>query len=374
VIDWNSLESHIYVNPKIPQHLRDRLKIVNMPILPAHIWLSSSGTTAEGVLSLYGLRKSALIVAAEGANYHLEATAQDVWLNVLPHFHVGGIAIFARAFMTESKVHDRSHLPWSAESFHSWCENERVTLTSLVPTHLWDLVEFGVRAPQKLRAIVVGGAALDEALYLKARELGFNCLPSYGMTECGSQVATAALSSLAKNEFPDLQVLPHLEVMVDEDGRLGVKSDALFTMKVELRHDRFEPLWRAGDWYFTKDRASVRQVESGTSWIKPLGRSDDEIKISGELVDLTSLNNLFRRVSGMHESVILAQPEARRGHEIVAVLPREAFLAADKWVANFNTQVLPVARVKALYFVDNIPRTELGKVRTGELRIELGLV
>ncbi len=373
MIDWLTRESHIFFNPKLPGAIKDRLKMANLPTLPGHIWLSSSGTTSTSVLTLYALSKEALLAAAEAANYHLEVTEKDIWLNVLPHFHVGGIAILARAHLARQRIVDRNSVPWSAESFHEWCENERVTLTSLVPTQLFDLVEFGVRAPEKLRAIVLGGAATDEILYRRARELGFNCLPSFGMTECCSQVATATLKSLESHEFPALRVLPHIEVKLDDDGQLAIQSPALFTMRLDFYPDHNEPMWRVGDWYITKDRADITQEGDTVSWLKPTGRSDDEIKISGELVNLAELNKLFHRVSGMSEVAILSQKDSRRGHEIVVALPEEAILASAKWIEAFNREVVPVGKIMASYFVEKIPRTELGKVRVAELRETLGL-
>lgn len=373
MIDWQSRDSHVLFNPKLPDALKDRLKIANLPQLAGHIWLGSSGTTATSVVTLYALSKDAFLVAAEAANTHLQVTEKDIWLNVLPYFHVGGVSIWARGFLARQQVVDRNVVPWSAERFHEWCENEKATLTSLVPTQLFDLVELGARAPAKLRAIVLGGAATDEILYRRARELGFNCLPSYGMTECCSQVATASLKSLENQEFPELQVLPHVEVKTDEDGHLAVQSPALFTMRLDCHVDHFEPLWRAGDWYVTKDRAEIREVSEGVTYLNPLGRSGDEIKVSGELINLEELNKLFRRISGMTECSVLAQKDERRGYEIVVALPQEAIIASKKWIENFNREVLPVAKIVACYFVDKIPRTELGKVRTAELRVTLGI-
>ncbi len=71
-----------------------------------------------------------------------------------------------------------------------------VTLTSLVPTQVHDLVQCALACPPSLRAVVVGGAELDPVLGERARELGWPVLQSYGMTEAASQVATASLASL----------------------------------------------------------------------------------------------------------------------------------------------------------------------------------
>src|SRR5207253_1068669 len=88
-----------------------------------------------------------------------------------------------------------------ARTVKKW-KDRKVTLTSLVPTQVFDLVSANLTAPKNLRAAVIGGGALDPSLYLKARELGWALLPSYGLTECASQVATASLDSLGKKEFP----------------------------------------------------------------------------------------------------------------------------------------------------------------------------
>ncbi len=298
---------------------------------------------------------------------------KDVWLNNLPLFHVGGISILARASLAGQKVVDRSLAEWSPEQFHQWCENEKVTLTSLVPTQLFDLCELGVRAPDRLRAIIVGGGATDEVLFRRARALGFKCLPSYGMTECCSQVATATLESLSNDDYPEMRALPHVELQIDDDQNLAVQTPALFTMRVDCYADHFEPIWRAGDWYFTKDRAQVYQTAEGVTWLKPLGRIDDEVKISGELVNLNELNILFRRISGLSESCVLAQNNVRRGSDIVVALPSEAFEASKKWIEKFNAEVMPIAKIQSSYFLEKIPRTELGKVRVAELKQQLGL-
>ena len=63
--------------------------------------------------------------------------------------------------------------------------------SSLVPAQVLDLVRAGLRPPPVLRAIVVGGGAISAELYRDARALGWPVLPSYGMTECCSQIATA---------------------------------------------------------------------------------------------------------------------------------------------------------------------------------------
>jgi o-succinylbenzoate---CoA ligase len=173
-IDWLSTDSHVLLNPRMPEEERRRLESLVVD-LPGHVWLATSGTT--GALKLTALSKRALLASAAAVNRHLQSDDRDVWLCVLPTFHVGGLGIYARAFLSGARV-----------VTSGW---EDVTLASLVPAQVTDLVRDRVEAPPSLRAVVVGGGALSEELYAAARALGWPLLPSYGMTECCSQVATA---------------------------------------------------------------------------------------------------------------------------------------------------------------------------------------
>src|SRR5687767_8020692 len=101
MIDWRSDESHVLLNPRMPEEERQHLERLVTP-LPAHVWLSTSGTT--GALKLVALSKRALLASAAAVNRRLESTAQDVWCCVLPTFHVGGLGIHARAFLNGARV------------------------------------------------------------------------------------------------------------------------------------------------------------------------------------------------------------------------------------------------------------------------------
>ncbi|HWW62118.1 MAG TPA: AMP-binding protein, partial [Thermoanaerobaculia bacterium] len=138
MIDWRSDETHLLLNPRMPAEERTRLEQLAARFsLPAHVLLATSGTT--GSLKLTALSKKALLASAAAVNRHLESTSADVWLCVLPTFHVGGLGIHARAFLSGARVVTE----WSDE----------VTLASLVPAQVSDLVRGGARPPSSLRAV-----------------------------------------------------------------------------------------------------------------------------------------------------------------------------------------------------------------------------
>jgi O-succinylbenzoic acid--CoA ligase len=334
VIDWTSDESHLLLNPRLPAEERARLESLVIP-LAAHVWLATSGTT--GALKLTALSKRALLASAAAVNRHLGATANDVWGCVLPTFHVGGLGIHARAFLTGSHV---LTLAWDPLAFAS----APLTLSSLVPAQVSDLVRAGLHAPPSLRAIVVGGGALPDEMYEAARALGWPLLRSYGMTECCSQVATSTLDA------PELVLLDHFVARAEEDGRLALRGDALLTGYAIEGRGFVDP--KVDGWFVAEDR-----VELHGRHVRVLGRVGEFVKIGGESVDLARLDLILYALAGP-DAALVAMPDERLGHVIHLATTRDA----GDVVRAFNERVLPFERIRAVHRVAEIPRTPLGKL------------
>lgn len=341
VIDWTSTESHVLLNPRMPAEDRARLRSY-VTDLPEHIWLATSGTT--GALKLTALSKEAMLASAAAVNRHLQSAGSDVWCCVLPEFHVGGLGIFARAFLSGARV---TRMQWDAREFAADCE---MTLASLVPAQVSDLVRSQVRAPANLRATVVGGGALSQSLYGDARALGWPVLPSYGMTETCSQVATATLES------PELVLLDHVEARSERDGRLALRGESLLS-GYGTEHGFVDP--KIDGWFLTEDLGSV-----DGNFLRVEGRRGDFVKIGGESVDLARLDEILGAISGLHAAVI-AVPDERLGQ--VIHLAVDASADADKVASAFNARVHPFERARAVHRVVEIPRSPLGKLMRNEL-------
>lgn len=346
-MDFESDETHLLLNPRLPREERERLErlYASAPALPGHVWMATSGTT--GSLKLVALSKRAILASAAAVNRHLGASASDVWCCVLPTFHVGGLGIHARAALSGSRV---VTAVWEPRTFVDLCRNERVTLASLVPAQVRDAWE--LQAPPSLRAIVVGGGALSPDSYNAARERGWPLLPSYGMTETASQIATATL------EGPELIVLDHMEVRIESDGRIALKSEAL--LSGYATEDGFEDP-KIGGWFTTPDMGSL-----DGRLLRIAGRTEEFVKIGGESVDLSRLDRILADISA--DAAVVAVPDERLGHVIHLVVTRGDAVETTK---AFNERVLPFERARDTHQVASIPRTPLGKLRRAELAAEL---
>jgi o-succinylbenzoate---CoA ligase len=342
LIDWTRGESHVLLNPRMPPEEEARLRSLIID-LQAHVWLATSGTT--GTLKLAALSKDAVLASAAAVNRYLESNAGDVWCCVLPAFHVGGLGIFARAFLSGARV---IHAQWNAREFAA---NGEMTLASLVPAHVSDLVELRLPPPSTLRAIVVGGGALPDLLYERARALGWPLLPSYGMTETCSQVATASLSS------PELRLLDHIEARTEDDGRLAFRGASLLTGYASERG--LEDPKTSDGWFVTEDLGSV----DGQA-LRVEGRRGDSVKIGGESVDLTRLDAILASIASSHAAV-LAVPEPRLG--CVIHLAIDPSVDSAGVLAAFNAGVHPFERARGIHRVAEIPRSPLGKLLRAKL-------
>src|SRR6201999_3876047 len=123
-----------------------------------------------------------------------------------------------------------------------------------------------------------------------ARRLGWPLLPSYGMTECCSQIATASVDSAHQEAAPDLFVLSHLEARSEDDGRLSFRGQSLLTGYALFdsagRPQFVDP--KVGGWFVSEDAGNVVLID-GKAVLQVEGRRGRFVKIGGEPIYLSRL-------------------------------------------------------------------------------------
>jgi len=319
-----------------------------------HNWIgfASSGSSAGGSKFVL-FEPESLCCSAMAVNAHLNAYS-GAWLNVLPRYHVGGYMVGLRAALAGLEAIQATDR-WDAAHCVDLLEKHRCSYLSLVPTQVYDLLQAGLSAPSSLRAVIIGGARLEQQLGEQARRLGWPLLQSYGMTESASQVATA-LPDCAAFDNDNLPVLGIWQTRLDPQGRLQLKGQALASaiLRYDKQTSRFalehiEP----GSWFTSNDRVSINDNK-----LSFLGRSDRQIKILGELLDLELME---RQLSALcHCSVVLlAKPHERQGATLHAFgCSRQLQQVLQQW----NASCPGFMRVSSCKQLQSLPLSALGKI------------
>lgn len=368
-IDWESSDNENLLNPRFPAFERNDIlgMLSQAPVLKGHVWIATSGSS---YIKWVALSKQGLLISAEAVNTVLKSNRSDIWLNALPPFHVGGLGIYARCFLNGAKMVD-GHLimqgQWNPIHFYQLLCEHQVSLTALVPTQIYDLVKLRLSQPKTLRAVVVGGGVLHDTLYQKARALGWNLLPSYGLTEASSQVATAELQEKADVEKPSLKILPHMQVSTDNLGYIKLKSASLLTLYALKTKDGVQFVDpKKEDWFHTEDLGKLNGP-----YLEVQGRSSNFIKIGGESVDLSRLERILDEIKLStkypFDAVLVPISDPRLGCVIhLATNGSEALL--NQMVTAYQSRVLPFEKIRQVHCLPRIPRSPSLKVLLQELK------
>ena len=323
---------------------------------------ASSGSTGAPKWVLH--RRASLLASAAMVNAHLGVSVDDSWLLALPRWHVGGCGVAARAHVAGCGYGELEGR-WDVAHFVGAVAASGATCVSLVPTQVHDLVSAGVRAPDSMRVVVVGGGALDRSVGNAARDLGWPVVQSYGMTEAASQIATAPLRQMEEGFDPDgLLVLPGWDVEADESGLLKIRGEALFDGYVVEREGGLSLLRDFEEGWFTT--SDVVQLIGGK--LTFCGRKDRTVKILGELVEVDRLERELLSFTGTDQELrIVEVRDERVGYRLVPVV-EGGVLGWEARVEKFNEGLPGFARLMAPVAVEEFPRTALGKVDLEALR------
>ena len=318
-----------------------------------HFILFSSGTTG-GELKGYALSQNALFANANAVNKHFNLTKNDIWGLSLPTYHVGGLSVLARANLLGNKIIDVRH--WDPLSWQKKMED--VTITSVVPTQLYDLVRLNIRPSKNLRYLIVGGDFLSSGLKERAMALGWPVIRTFGMSEVSSQIASS------QNPNSDqLEILSIHKIKIGMDQKLLIKSDSLFTLKFVVQDSIVvtpsSELCDIEGYYPTQDRAEI----TGNT-LKHLGRLGDEFKIAGHLINFGELKEILQNellkenLFGQMEFIL--EDDERKGKRLV-LLGLPGTMLSER-IKSLSDLIHPV-KIDQIKEVPSFSRTDLGKLK-----------
>ncbi len=315
-------------------------------------WLALPTGGSGGGVKWVRHDEATLAAAVAGMRAHFGLGAIHA-IDVLPAHHVSGLMARVRA-----EVSGGTHLSWAWKRLEAGdCpglpEHPDGWVLSLVPTQLQRLLRQPAAMAwlRGLRVVFLGGGPAWPDLLRRAREEGLRLAPSYGMTETAAMVAAVRPEEfLAGRE--ELRPLPHAELAVDGEGRLGVAGASVCR--------GLWPDWRDTGRWTTGDRAEARPH----GWVI-LGRMDQVIITGGRKVDAARVEAALRGGGGWEEVVVLGLPDAEWGETVVAFHP------AGAPRADLKATIAGLAaweRPRRWVAVETWPRNAAGKVDRAALR------
>ncbi|MGX1125159.1 fatty acid--CoA ligase [Pseudomonas sp. HLS-6 TE3448] len=319
--------------------------------------------------------------------------SNDVYMPITPMFHVHAWGIpYVATMLGIKQVYPGRYDP---ELLVELWRKEKVTFSHCVPTILQMLLNAKGAQAQDFAGwkIIIGGSALNRALYEAAKARGIQLTAAYGMSETCPLVSCAHLNDelLAGNEDERITYrikagvpVPLVEAaIIDSDGNFlpadGESQGELvlrapwLTMGYFREEQKGAELWDGG-WLHTGDVATLDSM--GVIDIRD--RIKDVIKTGGEWVSSLELEDLISRHSAVREVAVvgIADPQwgerpfallvVREGHSIDARGLKE-HLKPFVELGHINKWAIPTQ----IALVTEIPKTSVGKLDKKRIRLDV---
>jgi fatty-acyl-CoA synthase len=318
--------------------------------------------------------------------------SNDVYMPLTPMFHVHAWGFpYIATLLGAKQVYPG---PYEPNKLLKLIEKEGVTYSHCVPTILQMLLNCPTINQVDLTnwKVAIGGARLPKGLARAVRDLGIEIHAGYGMSETCPVISTATpmeymldweddalLDIIIKTGRP----LPLVEFEVFDAHEKALPHDGKSSGEVVMRAPwltagyfkepvKSKELWRSG-WLHSGDVGYIDE----NGYLQITDRIKDVIKSGGEWISSLDLENLMSQHEAVLESAAIGIADEKWGERplmIVTLKPEYKGRVTAEEFKQFMQQFaeegkLPKYGVPDRYeFVDEIPKTSVGKLDKKELR------
>jgi fatty-acyl-CoA synthase len=319
----------------------------------------------------------------------------EVYMPLTPMFHVHawGFPYVATAFGWKQIYNGR----YDPEIAINMFKEHNVTFSHCVPTILQMILTHPVAQDVDFNGwkVIIGGARLTKGLAIMAEKRGIKVTTAYGLSETCPLLVLGNLKPFMEKEWEEDRQLdqklktgismPLIKTRVvaadgkdvawngEETGEIVVRAPWL-TPGYYKDPEGSEELW-SGGWMHTGDVANVDEH----GYIQIVDRIKDVIKSGGEWIVSLELENLLSLHEDVLEAGVIGVPDEKWGERPLAVIiPVEGTsdrINQDVLIVFLQSYVddgtLTKWAVPDFYiFVDELPRTSVGKIDKKALRLQ----
>lgn len=313
-------------------------------------------------------------------------TEQDVGLNGLPFFHVGGTATWGLSVLgaaghivvlTPTGFRNREML----RNYWVLAERYRATMLGSVPTAVGALSEVPLEGHDlsSARMAQTGGAVLPAAVAERFEKLsGVPLLEQYGMTETVATISSTPFlgkkvrgSVGLRGPFSEVAALKQgpggawVHCAPGEAGSIACRGKQVFAGYVDPRHN--EKAWTPEGWFLTGDLGHL----DADGYLHLTGREKDLIIRGGHNIDPASIEAVANAHPTVALSAAVGMPDAYAGEVPVVFVTAVAGqkVDVDDLARHLQARVdEPPARPRHIFVLDTMPVTAVGKIYKPTLR------
>ncbi len=352
----------------------------------------TSGTTGEPKGVWFTHRKivlHALSVSLVGSRPPLSLTSNDVYMILVPMFHVHAWGYPYVAMLNGVKY----VLPGKYDYglILKLMEKENVTYSAMVPTILYLLLTHQ-DAPKYLNVfkrwkVTIGGSALPEGLAKKAKELGITVIAGYGLSETCPVLTTGYYNSLVENLDEEKKFIEQISTgspiplvqirvidpttgkdkKVGEIGEIVVRAPWL-TQEYYKNPEKTKELWKGG-WLHTGDLAYIDEY----GYLHIVDREKDAIKSGGEFIPSLLLENAISLHPKVSQVAVVGIKDEKWGERPIAfIVPKEKI--TEEEIRQFLQNLANEGKIQKWWIpdkfilVDSMPLTSTNKIDKKVLR------
>lgn len=313
---------------------------------------------------------------AVGMGQAIDLNSQDVNLNVLPTFHIGGLGLYAGPTLHAggTLIVMRSFDPGNLLGLiQKW----KVTKLLLVPSIYLVLSQYHDFDKYDLSSVeswASGGSALPPSLVESYASRGIIIQQGFGMTETGPTVFLIRKDDALRKAGSVGKPVLHTDVCIqdregnllgpDEVGELCIRGGNVTTGYWNKPKETADAI--IDGWLHSGDAA--KYDDEGFYYI--VDRWKDMYISGGENVYPAEVENVIYQIPAVAEVAVIGVPHPK-WQEVgcaVIVVKKESRLSEDEVLEYCQGKLARYKIPKTVIFTDELPRTAAGKVLKRELR------
>jgi o-succinylbenzoate---CoA ligase len=286
---------------------------------------------------------------------------KDLWLAGLPLYHIGGFMILCRSLVTGSAA----ALPESVghEHFVNGLKHFNPSHISFVPTTLFKLVNENTAPNKNLKYAFLGGGPSEAQLSLDAFVKGWPVVKVYGSSETCSMVTAlhprnlilkAAFSGkpLYKNKIK----IKYAGKRADSGaGEIFIQTPSLLKYYYDKKHTT--KINKTNKWFSTGDLGWLNN--DGYLFVET--RREEIIISGGENVSAKEVESAFKLIPGIKDAYVFPTEDKKWGQIVCAAIVGKGI--SEKEIKGYLKDKISGYKIpKKIFFLNNIPKNEMGKV------------